>query len=246
MLPLYQLKALRWLLKRSQQNNGVHINNIKWPEIRQAVDELIVTGHVHQEKDRLYVNPQDEIVLNGMFSGKNLNAVLPYAFAGEYEWFEHQALHMLAPNDRVYMLGAGPGIMSLALLENNPYLDLTAIDCNGETLRTYKAHLDAAVVEAHTMCLLTQQAKDRLWTGAKLIVVDADHSYQAVRGDIINYWPLLAPGGLMFFHDWVDTENNGTNGVQGAVRDALTREMSDAELETYVGISVVYRKKNNA
>ena len=35
------------------------------------------------------------------------------------------------------------------------------------------------------------------------IFVDGDHSYQGVRQDIIDFYPLLAPGGVMIFHDYL-------------------------------------------
>ena len=35
------------------------------------------------------------------------------------------------------------------------------------------------------------------------ILVDGDHTYQGVRQDIIDYYPLLAPGGTMLFHDYL-------------------------------------------
>ncbi len=37
----------------------------------------------------------------------------------------------------------------------------------------------------------------------ELIFVDGDHTYQGVRQDILDYYPLLAPGGIMIFHDYL-------------------------------------------
>ena len=37
----------------------------------------------------------------------------------------------------------------------------------------------------------------------EVIFVDGDHTYQGVRQDILDYYPLLAPGGLMLFHDYL-------------------------------------------
>lgn len=36
-----------------------------------------------------------------------------------------------------------------------------------------------------------------------LILVDGDHSYQGVRQDILDYYPLLASSGTMVFHDYL-------------------------------------------
>ncbi len=37
--------------------------------------------------------------------------------------------------------------------------------------------------------------------------IDGDHSYEGVRQDILNYYPLLAPGGMMLFHDYLPALN---------------------------------------
>jgi len=37
----------------------------------------------------------------------------------------------------------------------------------------------------------------------ELILIDGDHSYEAVCRDIQDYYPLLAPGGIMLFHDYL-------------------------------------------
>jgi predicted O-methyltransferase YrrM len=42
----------------------------------------------------------------------------------------------------------------------------------------------------------------------ELIFVDGDHSYEGVRRDILDYYPLLAPGGIIAFHDWLPPVND--------------------------------------
>lgn len=37
----------------------------------------------------------------------------------------------------------------------------------------------------------------------ELIFVDGDHTYEGVKQDIIDYYQLLAPGGIMLFHDFL-------------------------------------------
>ncbi len=49
------------------------------------------------------------------------------------------------------------------------------------------------------------------------IFVDASHEYENVYSDLVNYWPLLKPGGLMAGHDiYMD-------GVKRAVHDYFTK-----------------------
>lgn len=35
-----------------------------------------------------------------------------------------------------------------------------------------------------------------------IVVIDANHAYEYVLADALNSWPLLAPGGVMVFHDY--------------------------------------------
>jgi len=37
----------------------------------------------------------------------------------------------------------------------------------------------------------------------RLLLIDADHSYEGVRGDLEAWLPLVAPGGLIVFHDYL-------------------------------------------
>lgn len=48
-----------------------------------------------------------------------------------------------------------------------------------------------------------------------LVYVDADHSYEAVKADIVAYWPKLRNGGIMSFHDF----DNDAYGVTQAVME---------------------------
>lgn len=43
---------------------------------------------------------------------------------------------------------------------------------------------------------------------ASFILVDGDHSYEAVSVDIKNYYPFLKPGGILLFHDFLPPLNS--------------------------------------
>ncbi|NET16486.1 MAG: hypothetical protein F6K08_28525, partial [Okeania sp. SIO1H6] len=67
------------------------------------------------------------------------------------------------------------------------------------------------------------------------IFVDGDHTYEGVREDIINYFPILAPGGVMMFHDYLpplDRENQDAiffhhGGKEPGIRQACQELMED-------------------
>lgn len=42
----------------------------------------------------------------------------------------------------------------------------------------------------------------------QFIFIDGNHTYEGVRQDILDYYPLLAPGGLMVFHDYLPPLND--------------------------------------
>lgn len=56
---------------------------------------------------------------------------------------------------------------------------------------------------AHSLALMFNDQN-----GVDFILVDGDHTYQGVRQDIENYYPFLAPGGIMLFHDWLPPLND--------------------------------------
>jgi SAM-dependent methyltransferase len=76
-----------------------------------------------------------------------------------------------------------------------------------------------------------------------LIFVDGDHRYESVREDFLDWWPHLAPGGHMAFHDSLDSERPGFVGHAGAMRfvDELVAAGYPELVET-VGTTRVFRK----
>ena len=69
-----------------------------------------------------------------------------------------------------------------------------------------------------------------------LIFIDADHSYEAVKADIIAWYPKLRPGGILAGHD----SNRG--GVQDGIRDALKELNAPGgfDIPVYANYSWIY------
>lgn len=55
-----------------------------------------------------------------------------------------------------------------------------------------------------------------------MIYIDADHSYEAVSNDILNYWHKLVEGGIMAFHDMENDYGVKQAVIEFAERNELT------------------------
>lgn len=69
----------------------------------------------------------------------------------------------------------------------------------GQTLHLMRAnsHLPETVAQVHQ--IVGAQGLD-------FVLIDADHSYEGVKQDYLNYRPLLAPGGILALHDVLPNE----------------------------------------
>ncbi|MEH2277179.1 MAG: CmcI family methyltransferase [Nostoc sp.] len=80
------------------------------------------------------------------------------------------------------------------------------------------------------------------------IFVDGDHSYEGVKKDIANYYPLLAPGGLMIFHDYLpplDEENSPSilfhhGGNEPGIRQACQELMENTYHCEIIEVPLLY------
>jgi len=172
-------------------------------------------------------------------TSKQLNDSLQYLFGNEPEYLAELALKV---NDTV-ILGAGPGIMSLVLLENNLLMSLLAIDHNPRMADFYRTHLVSAgflpnIYVGKTTDHVILERYER--HSVDLLIIDADHSYEAVMNDFAQWYPRVKPNGYIFFHDYIDLEQNGTNGVQKAV-DEIVPELKLREVAR-PGVSFVCQK----
>jgi len=186
--------------------------------------------------------------MSDTFNSYVLNAALPYVFGNELEWF-HDMATFLPDGGITIILGAGPGLMILALLEGNPTLEVYGIDRDPTVLDSCRKHLAGDDVKAILLQGETTQLSNYFEDkSTDFIVVDSDHSYAGVMSDIEHYWPKLKAGGLMFFHDVIDYPSGNTEtGTKQALDESLESGlMIGAELVSTPGISQVYRKPKAA
>lgn len=172
-------------------------------------------------------------------TAQDLNSCLPYVFGTEFEYIKTLGAE-LPPQAKVLMLGCGPGIMALLLHEGatQPF-HFSCID-SGD-FYTYIKHMQAAGFTPGMMYqgLTKYNAYHFPDESLDLLIVDASHTYENVKEDIQLYWPKVKIGGRVLFHDFVDKELNGTNGVAEAIRDSKDEHW---QLIATPGISIVFKK----
>lgn len=71
------------------------------------------------------------------------------------------------------------------------------------------------------------------------IFIDADHSYESVKSDILDYFPLLKIGGIIAFHDYVSGIHGDHPGVKKAVDEFFNN------IEGMVDSTIWLIKKSN-
>lgn len=173
-----------------------------------------------------------------MFSAKILNTRLPYVFGDEVSFLENLG-KTLSPNGRVLMLGCGPGIMAMLLAEGAGCdLDLHVVDMGD--FSSFIQHMRAI---GRSPGQLYPAKTDNVWAAFAresfdLLIVDADHSKEAVIRDIKHYWDHVKYGGLIFFHDFLKTHEIDS-GVAEAIEQCKTTEWEEVSRP---GTSIVFRK----
>lgn len=135
-----------------------------------------------------------------MTTSTEVNTNCHYATATELAHL-HTLGALLPDQSVVMMLGAGPGVMLMSVLEGNPRLLGYIVD--HDTCQWAEAHLASAGFQARTRVYDSAQAGLE-WTGPRLglLIVDADHGYEGVRRDCAAWLVHVAPGGYVFFHDY--------------------------------------------
>ena len=177
-----------------------------------------------------------------IFTARELNERAAYATNDELDWLAEWArAHAGA---QVVMIGAGPGVMALAMLETDADFSLTVVE--NDTFQWLIAHAEKAGLlpddrRRLSMRLGASAAIGERWTWPPLdlLIVDGDHSYTGARADILAWWRHVRSGGVVVFHDYHRTLDDGPTGVREAVealRGATWEFVAD------IGISRIYRK----
>lgn len=179
-------------------------------------------------------------VSGSKLTAATLNARLTYLFGNEIQYLNKLGRE-LENGSVVVMLGVGPALMCLALLETAPEgVWFYGADHDPTVIHYAYQHVAAAklpqviIFEHKDTVAASYQALD---DSVDLLLVDGDHSYEGVRRDIEAWWPKVRVGGTVLFHDYVKQEEN--NGVQEAIESYQDEHWEELDKP---GVSIVFRK----
>jgi hypothetical protein len=155
-------------------------------------------------------------------------------------------------------VGVFDGRLSRYLLEHAPTLTLLMVDrwdAVPETHQYAKSEAEMAKIAAedwyairsiaiHNVSpfsgravILRAESEDvakMVGTGSQdFVFIDADHSYEGVKADILLWWPKVRPGGYLCGHDWQHPEGHIDGevkkwGVEKAVREFFDNHRVEA------------------
>lgn len=185
------------------------------------------------------------------FTAKDLNELAPYATEDELDYIKSFAdSGKVTLKDNVVMIGAGPGVFALSLMEqrrNPPTLFVVDIG----TFQWIDAHLQASEADMNRIHYIQGDSSEigKEWQGkCKLLIVDGDHSYEGVSKDLDAWLSHVEKGGFAFLHDRLERPG-GFDGIDEwkpgpvakAVDDYLFHNPEWKHIAD-VGISIVFKR----
>lgn len=112
----------------------------------------------------------------------------------------------------VVQLGAGSGTMSLAVYAIRPQCFMLTIDVDQENLNWEAKALANSTghysILEHAQLHTTSKRAGENYRAVNidLLIVDADHSYQGVKDDLIAWMPNMKKDSLIYVHDYDGTK----------------------------------------
>lgn len=182
----------------------------------------------------------------------HINEMCHYATQSELNWLREHA-KTLPSRSSVVMIGAGPAVMALAVLEGNPDLGLSIVD--KDTCQYAQAHikdlvrrmdrgLDVLYFEMDSIDFAKRQSNNPV----HFLIIDGDHSYLGVKRDLAAWLPKCKIGTHVFLHDYNADETEFKDmerylGVRQAVNEYSFDENSPVKWSPVctVGTAIVMR-----
>lgn len=168
-----------------------------------------------------------------------LNNTLPYAHPDEIDYLT-ELVRQNKDIKTVVMLGAGPGVFALAVLDGALTRNIKLHVVDNQTCEWVLRHTNHDRRVIPHIQNSWEPIPDVDWVD--LLIVDADHSYEAVKKDI-TAWQDKA--NYIFFHDYLERDggfNGSDNWEESGVAQAIHETLDSHERRHFVGISVVYKR----
>lgn len=112
----------------------------------------------------------------------------------------------------VVQLGAGSGTMSLAVYAIRPQCFMLTVDTDQQSLN-YEAQAlanstgDPTILEHAQLHITSKRAGENYRAvNIDLLIVDADHSHEGVKNDLIAWMPNMKRDSLIYVHDYDGTK----------------------------------------
>jgi len=140
------------------------------------------------------------------------------------------------------MIGAGPGVMAIAIMEERNDVWMTVID--KETFYYLDAHIIATIGKTHHLHCLKGDSSQIEWEGdpIDLLIIDGDHSYEGVKADLSIWLKHVKPNGLVFLHDYdADDTCFAHQERYPGVRQAVEECTAQWEEVRRVGTAIIFR-----
>lgn len=183
-------------------------------------------------------------------TASGLNQACPYATQVEIDKVNNIARKLRA-NSSVVMIGCGPAVFGLAVLESIIYeTDFWIIDRDPNMFGYARAHFEGAKLRPMVLdrvIFVEGLSEDigRAWSKTiDFLIVDGDHSYEGVKTDLEVWLPLVKKGGMIFIHDYLERAG-GFNGIEpwheGGCAKAVCERIADGSMMSHgaVGIGIV-------
>ena len=130
--------------------------------------------------------------------------------------------------------GRSASMLAMALRgvgSNSPIISIDPHSAEPHNLAHVRLAL-AQIGEEHRLVQIARPSHEA-WcllrpSSAALVFIDGDHTFEQVLADFNNYRDLLAPGGVMAFHDYGSGEHNGLPEAHPGVRPAIDEQVMSA------------------
>lgn len=168
---------------------------------------------------RQIVNFEDALELFGRHPDDGVGFIWMQPVEGAALWCFAEGRRLIVEIGRceggstILMGAAKPEYSKLLSLDIDPVDDNQVLDMID---RLELPHIELAVGDS-----TTYPTNDI--TGVDLLLIDGDHEYEGVKGDFDNWFPTVAEGGVIAFHDVHDLPGK-TNAVGRFFHETLAKE----------------------